>query len=235
MPLHVTWQHIAVRLCLTMIAGALIGFNRGVSGHAAGLRTTVLVGLAASVAMIQTNVLLSMAGKTSGSFAVMDLMRLPLGILTGLGFIGGGAILRRGDLVTGVTTAATLWVMTVIGLCLGGGQTGLGLAATALTLFTLWAPKWLDVWIPRENRALLAVKTGLESSSVNELLSLVTQAGYKAKFQRQTESDDAQLAELAFEVSWKQPEILSSPLELVKLVNERYRVVSFDLTSESKH
>jgi putative Mg2+ transporter-C (MgtC) family protein len=235
MPLHVTWQDIALRLFLTMIARAIIGFNRDVRGHAAGLRTTMLVALAASVAMIQTSFLLSLGGKTSGSFAVMDLMRLPLGILTGVGFIGGGAILRRGDLVTGVTTAPTLWVVTVIGLCLGGGQIGLGLAATVLTLLTVWALKWLDIWIPRENRALLAVKIELGSSSVKDLLDVLTQAGYRAKFQRQSRSDDAQQAELAFEVSWKQPEILSSPLDLVKLVNERYRVVSFDLASESHH
>jgi len=235
MPLHVTWQEISLRLFLTMIAGALIGFNRGARGHAAGLRTTMLVALAASVAMIQTNVLLSMSGKTSASFAVMDLMRLPLGILTGVGFIGGGAILRRGDLVTGVTTAATLWAMTVIGLCLGGGQIGLGLAATVLTFLTLWALKWFDIWIPRENRALLAVKTEIGSSSVNDIVDVLTQAGYKAKFQRQSRSEDTEQAELAFEVSWKQPEILSSPLDLVKLVNERCPVVSFDLAPESQH
>jgi uncharacterized membrane protein YhiD involved in acid resistance len=58
MPLHPPWQDIALRLILTMVAGALIGFNREVRGHAAGLRTTILVALAASVAMIQTNVLL---------------------------------------------------------------------------------------------------------------------------------------------------------------------------------
>jgi putative Mg2+ transporter-C (MgtC) family protein len=80
---------------MTMVAGALMGFNRGVRGHAAGLRTTILVTLAASVAMIQANILLSLGGKDSGSFAVMDLMRLPLGILTGVGFLGGGAILRK--------------------------------------------------------------------------------------------------------------------------------------------
>jgi putative Mg2+ transporter-C (MgtC) family protein len=55
----------------------VIGFNRGARGRAAGFRTTILVGLAASVAMIQANILLSLIGKTAGSFAVMDLMRLP--------------------------------------------------------------------------------------------------------------------------------------------------------------
>jgi putative Mg2+ transporter-C (MgtC) family protein len=106
--LYPTWRDVAVRLILTMIAGAIIGFNRGVRGEAAGLRTTMLVGLAASVAMIQANILLPVAGRTNSSFGVMDLMRLPLGILTGVGFIGAGAILRRGDLVTGCQATNSL-------------------------------------------------------------------------------------------------------------------------------
>jgi len=218
-----------------MIAGAMIGFNRGVRGHAAGLRTTILVGLAASVAMIQANILLSIDGKTTGSFAVMDLMRLPLGILTGVGFIGGGAILRRGDLVTGVTTAATLWMMTVIGLCLGGGQIGLGMTATGLTILTLWALKWLDMWIPRENRVMLVVKVEPGSSSISDIPALLAPMGYKAQFRRHTRGDDAQQAKLSFEVFWRNPEIMSQPADLLKLVNERYQVVSFELTSESRH
>ena len=87
MPLSPTWADIAVRLALTVLAGAIIGLNRGAHGHAAGLRTTILVCLAASVAMIQANILLPLSGKTSESFAVMDLMRLPLGILTGVGLV----------------------------------------------------------------------------------------------------------------------------------------------------
>lgn len=110
----------------------LIGLNRGERGHAAGLRTTTLVCLAASVAMIQMNLLLPVAGKKSDFFSVMDIMRLPLGILSGMGFIGAGAILRKGDTVSGVTTAATLWLVTVIGLCFGGGQLWLGAATTGL-------------------------------------------------------------------------------------------------------
>src|SRR6201985_765165 len=126
MPLQPTWSDIAIRLALTMLAGAIIGFNRGARGHAAGFRTTILVGLAASVAMIQTNILLPLSGKTSESFVNMDLMRLPLGILTGVGFIGGGAILKKGDLVAGVTTAATLWLGSGIGLGVWGRDLVLG-------------------------------------------------------------------------------------------------------------
>lgn len=76
--------------------------------------------------MLQVNLLLPLAGKAPASFVTMDLMRLPLGVLSGMGFIGAGSILRRGSAIVGVTTAATMWVMTVIGLCCGGGQLALG-------------------------------------------------------------------------------------------------------------
>src|SRR5215475_4281882 len=132
MPAHIGWHEIALRLVLTVIAGLLIGYNRTEHGKAAGLRTTLLVCLAASFAMIQVNLLLPTAGRAPDSFVTNDLMRLPLGILTGVGFIGAGAILRRRDVVTGVTTAATIWYVTVIGLCFGGGQILLGWLATAI-------------------------------------------------------------------------------------------------------
>jgi putative Mg2+ transporter-C (MgtC) family protein len=80
MPLELTWQDIVLRLVLTIIAGILVGYDRTEHGKAAGLRTTVLVCLAASVAMIQVNLLLPTAGKPSDSFVMNYLMRLPLGI-----------------------------------------------------------------------------------------------------------------------------------------------------------
>ncbi|HTV42319.1 MAG TPA: MgtC/SapB family protein [Candidatus Sulfotelmatobacter sp.] len=134
MPLEVSWYDIAIRLLLTVLGGALIGLNREERGQGAGLRTTLLVALAASVSMIQVNLLLNVVGKAHDSFVVMDLMRLPLGILSGMGFIGGGVILRKGSVVRGVTTAATLWFVTVMGLCFGGGQLGMGLGALVLGL-----------------------------------------------------------------------------------------------------
>src|SRR5262249_55437117 len=138
MPLHIGWGDVALRLLLTIIAGVLIGYNRTEHGKAAGLRTTLFVGLAASVAMIQMNLLLPMSGRPTDSFVTNDLMRLPLGILTGVGFIGGGAILRRGSLIIGVTTAATLWYVTVVGLCFGGGPMLLGCLPTAIGGFWLF-------------------------------------------------------------------------------------------------
>ncbi len=169
MPLELTWSDLAIRLLCTLIAGAIIGYNRGESGKAAGLRTTILVSMAASVAMLQMNFLLPLAGRTSDSFVMNDLMRLPLGILTGVGFIGGGAILRRGNLVVGVTTAATLWYVTVVGLCFGGGQILLGWAATALGLFILWGLKWLEGFMPVQKQARLTVTVDEAGPSESEI------------------------------------------------------------------
>ncbi len=144
---------IAQRLALTAGAGVLLGFNRSARGRPAGLRTTCLVALAAAIAMIQADLLLVTAGKMSDSFGVMDVMRLPLGILSGIGFIGAGTILKRGQMVTGVTTAATLWFVTVVGLCFGGGQLGLGLASTAIGAVILW-------WLERAEEAMRQERMG---------------------------------------------------------------------------
>ena len=157
MPLVLEWPEIALRLAFAVLAGALIGLDRDEHGRPAGLRTTLLVCLAATLAMIEVNLLLGQVGKAPDSFVNLDLMRLPLGILTGVGFIGGGAILRRQDGVIGVTTAASLWFVTVIGLCFGAGEIGLGLAGTAMAMIILWALNWLEKFIPREHRATLVL------------------------------------------------------------------------------
>ena len=162
------WSDIALRLAVTVVVGIVIGLNRSEHGKAAGMRTTLLVCLAASVAMIQVNLLLPTAGRPPGSFVMNDLMRFPLGILTGVGFIGGGAILRRESIVIGVTTAATLWLVTVIGLCIGGGQIALGIAATAIGIFALWGLKWIEGRFSHERRACLTVQLARDDADEGE-------------------------------------------------------------------
>jgi putative Mg2+ transporter-C (MgtC) family protein len=166
---EIHWQAIALRLILTALAGGLLGTERSRTGHVAGLRTTLLVTLAASVAMIQMNLLMASNGKTPDSFAVMDLMRLPLGILTGVGFIGAGAILRRGQLVMGLTTAATLWFATVVGLCLGGGQLILGSTSTVLGFAVLWGLRWMESRIELYQSGALKIVIAEEQLSAQAL------------------------------------------------------------------
>lgn len=136
----------------------------------------VMVCLAAAVAMIQMNLLLPLADRPQHSFIMNDLMRLPLGILSGVGFIGGGAILRRGDLTTGVTTAATLWLGTVVGLCLGGGQIDLGLAATAIGVIVLWPLKSLENRMRRELRSRLVIEVDADEPTESDIRRMLENA-----------------------------------------------------------
>ena len=106
MPQVVGWDDIAIRLVLALLAGGVIGLNRSERDRPAGLRTTILVCLAAAISMVQVNMLLNMQGEEPDSLVVLDLMRLPLGILSWRG------LYRRrsdspADMVKGVTTAAT--------------------------------------------------------------------------------------------------------------------------------
>jgi putative Mg2+ transporter-C (MgtC) family protein len=178
-PTTLTWQDVALRLLLAFLAGAIIGFDRGEHGRPAGLRTTILLALAACVSMLQANLLMNSVGKSSDSFVVLDLMRLPLGILSGVGFIGGGAILRRDNMVRGVTTAATMWFVTVMGLCFGGGQLGLGVAAFALAMLVLWAVKLLEQRLPRDQRATLGLTVTTEGFNEAELRAALRQHGLR--------------------------------------------------------
>lgn len=181
MPTSLTWHDIALRLFLDLVAAAIIGINRDERGRPAGFRTNILVSLAACIAMIQTNELINSTGKTPDSFVVMDIMRLPLGILSGIGFIGAGAIIKRGDLVVGLTTAATLWYVTVMGLCFGGGQIALGLASFGLGFLVLAGLKKMELALPREHQADLIVTLSPAGPQDKEIETMLKNSGLRVR------------------------------------------------------
>lgn len=181
MSLTIGWPEIALRLFCSALAGILIGLDRTRHGRAAGLRTMTLVALAACLSMIQANLLLNIRGKASDSFIVMDLMRLPLGILSGMGFIGAGAILRRDNFVVGVTTAAAMWFVTVVGLCFGGGQIGLGLVALALGLIVLAGLKVAEDRMSRDRLVSLSLLVEASGPTESEIRRLLAEAGFRVR------------------------------------------------------
>jgi len=182
----------------------LIGINRGEHGRPAGLRTMLLVSLAACVSMIQVNLLLAARGKAPDSFVVMDLMRLPLGILSGMGFIGAGVILHKNNLVVGVTTAATLWFTTVIGLCFGGGQIALGSVALGLGLVVLWLLKPVESWWKQDMQADLTIVGTIDGLSEEEITRAVLAAGFRVASMSVTLRPSASVREVHCRVNWQE-------------------------------
>jgi putative Mg2+ transporter-C (MgtC) family protein len=179
-----TCADILFRLALSFAAGFLIGLDRGEHAHPAGVRTTILVSITATGAMLQANWLLAHTVDTQVSIVRLDMMRLPLGILSGIGFIGAGAILRRGELVRGLTTAATLWLVTVIGLCFGGGQTEIGVTVTIIALATLWLMKYVESLIIRGRRGRISVTFSDDGPDETAMLALLTERGFMLRSRR---------------------------------------------------
>jgi putative Mg2+ transporter-C (MgtC) family protein len=133
MPEIIGWQPIRITDFLS-VAACLIGLNRGVQGERAGLRTTLLVCLAASISMIQADLLLGTAGRSPDS-DVVTLFSILCGCRSAFSPVSALSVPARFSAV--FTKAATLCFVTVIGLCFGSGHIGLGAGGTALGLIVL--------------------------------------------------------------------------------------------------
>lgn len=137
-----SWLEILARLGAALGVGGLIGLNRELRNKPAGLRTHALVSLGAAVIMV--------AGRgLSGAHGAPDpdaMSRVIQGIITGIGFLGAGVILRprEGQTVRGLTTAATIWIAAGLGIAAGAGQWRLLLVGGLLTLAVLVGGRALE-------------------------------------------------------------------------------------------
>jgi putative Mg2+ transporter-C (MgtC) family protein len=120
-----------------MLFGAVIGYERETAGKAAGLRTHILVTTGTTVFVL---------GCLGAGMHSDALSRVIQGIVTGIGFVGAGSILKKEneENIQGVTTSAGIWMAAAIGVTVGLGGLGLALMATVLTLVVLRATVWLE-------------------------------------------------------------------------------------------
>lgn len=123
---------IALRILLACVFGGIVGFQRERHDSPAGFRTHILVSLGAALIMI-----ISMYGFSDFTTVNKDPARLAAQVVSGIGFLGAGTILRDGGSVKGLTTAASLWVVSAIGLAAGAGFYFLAFLVTCLVFITL--------------------------------------------------------------------------------------------------
>ncbi len=204
MPISLDWPATVTRLLVAVVVGTVFGLNRSEWGKAAGLRTTLLVCLAACISMLAVNALLELSGKQHDSFVQLDLMRLPLGVLTGMGFIGGGAVLRRDGLVTGVTTAATLWFVTVVGLCVGAGLYRIAASGTVLGVAVLWGLRFVEDRLERRKTAWLTVEYTADSNCPRRLAEEFARLGCRILPRNEEWKRGDAVYEARFQVKWRE-------------------------------
>ncbi len=130
---ELSWESIILRLLLSLVSGMLIGLERKYTNHPAGMKTHAVVCIGSALASL---VAVEMGFTASLINAQIDVSRIAAGVLTGIGFVGAGAIMKSKDglMVTGLTTAATLWVTACLGLAIGMGYLKMSLVAL-LTIF----------------------------------------------------------------------------------------------------
>jgi putative Mg2+ transporter-C (MgtC) family protein len=145
---------IFVKIILAAAAGAIIGLEREVHGRPAGLRTHLLVAAGACLMMIVSEAFFLKYGDLPGTGVVrLDPSRVAAQIVTGIGFLGAGVIIKEGLIVRGLTTAASLWMVAGIGMAYGMGMLSVGSIGTAVSLFSLLVLKRLEPRI-KKNRYL---------------------------------------------------------------------------------
>lgn len=149
---------IVVRMGAALTAGGLIGLERSYHGRPAGFRTHTLVCLASALLMLVTVYESQWFVQQPGSRVVVDPTRMAQGIMTGIGFLGAGVIMREGLSVRGLTTAASIWVTAAIGILFGIGFYIPAMLAVAATLGTLSSFRWIESRMPTEFYAQFHVK-----------------------------------------------------------------------------
>ncbi len=167
----ITAQQIIVRLILAFILGGLIGLEREFHGRAAGLRTHILVCLGSALIMLTSMHIFHLYRDVT----TIDPARIAAGVITGIGFLGAGAIIRFRASVRGLTTAACLWAVAAIGLALGSGFYLGAYLTSAIVLFVLFFLTKLERALIRKDwYKVIAVETKGHAQQLKDIRSVLS-------------------------------------------------------------
>jgi putative Mg2+ transporter-C (MgtC) family protein len=212
-------REILIRLVLAVVLGGLIGLEREFRGRAAGLRTLIIVCLGATIIMIVSTRLAAQFFTGPGEAVVrVDPGRIAAGIVTGIGFLGAGVVLKIGDIVRGVTTAAAIWFVAALGITIGEGHYGLAIAATAVALVVLWLFNFMEAGFSAALYRTVTLKVDAEHAR-----------DARGKAQKILEKSRARMQDLKV-----CEEVASGQTELCFFIKVRQRYQALDVVNEIK-
>ncbi len=170
--------HMLLRLALALVAGGLIGFERGYHGHAAGFRTHARVCLSAAMLMLVTSFPDEWLPASLAARIQLDPTRIAQGIMTGIGFLGAGVIMKDGLSIRGLTTAASIWTTSALGVLIGLGFYVPAGMVFVFTLGALVAFTWIEAWLPTLYRGDLCIQFARPGLSQEALHALLAEQGF---------------------------------------------------------
>jgi putative Mg2+ transporter-C (MgtC) family protein len=193
------WEE-TIRLLVVAVLASAVGIEREMRDQEAGLRTHMLVGVGAALFVIAGNFSWSDIGFGNSVGVVLDPSRVVAYVITGVGFLGAGTIIKNGTSIRGLTTAASLWTVAAIGVTVGAGGYTLGIIATMTVLLSLWPvrelARLLGLRSSRTHRLDLELAPGASLASV---IRAVEDNGDRIASVRATEEPDARRLEIVVE------------------------------------
>ena len=194
------WEGLLRLLLAAVLAGA-IGIERELREQEAGLRTHMLVCVGATMFMIVGVYAWADYQLSNSIGVVVDPSRVASYVVSGIGFLGAGAIIRHGINVRGLTTAASLWVVAAIGVAVGAGMYGLSIATTALVILALWPLSAVKRGLAGRRATAKRLAVTLEPrGTIVDALGAVEQGGYTIESVEVAEEEDARRLEVVVEV-----------------------------------
>lgn len=167
------------RVGLAGVMGGLVGLEREVRGRQAGFRTNMLVCIGSCLVMLVSIHVVDAVKPHPGITVNSDPARIAYGVMTGIGFLGAGAILQKKDSVRGLTTAAALWCVAGLGLAAGIGLYSLAALTALVVLFTLWALDIFEDLIPRRRYRRFTIRSQWQPGCTKDAIDWFHQAGVK--------------------------------------------------------
>lgn len=167
----IPWENdlsIALRLILSIVVGGVLGHERGKKRRAAGFRTHILVCLSACIIMV-TNM------ELTSTFQLGDPTRMPAQVISGIGFLGAGCILVTDrNRIKGLTTAAGLWAVACLGLCIGSGCYGIAIFGCVAVYLVLTVFRMMDNLMVKKTKFLMVF---IEFESIDSMSRFVCTSG----------------------------------------------------------
>ena len=167
---------ISLKLILAVALGGLIGIERESSQKPAGFRTNILICVGATMMMILAGLIFENKEGPSG-----DVIRMAAGVITGIGFIGAGSIIQARGMITGLTTAATLWTVAVLGLVIGSGYYIISLIYTVIIILTLITFRHFEDRRLTKSHFHYQLKSKYSRETLNRLKKMALHEGIKFK------------------------------------------------------
>ena len=206
---------VAIRLFLATLFGSLVGWERVVKRHSAGIKTFALVSLGSAVATALNIYLANLPGLDA------DVSRIPAGVVSGIGFLGAGTILVTGrQQIKGLTTAASLWVTSCMGMAIGGGYLVVGIICFLLIMIANVILMQLSKSVENYSKYMSVYIEVKKEGGVKQLTQWIAEQGYeissmtKSKEKTLQSADAALIVDIDFDKRRSHKAILNSLNEL---------------------